>query len=328
MGSPNKAGPAFKKPIVRMTGSERVRSRVLASVRRDLRLPEASSRADEREFTWKPGRLLQRISASLPFVNDGVEQVRVVSRIPILRDVTADVPTVEDYLTRLNGLAHRSSYVFDPSRRGIDAVLSVLVCEPEMHLSFRMLMASIRLQFLHTISLRERLQTAIGGRVADDEWPVKRPMIRPREASEALRPATVLQDSGANPFADLSELQAIADMANTLNAYCGGAVRDGVLIECPFGRTTALLGLRTNEPHALVGQGLLVFIKLPIFGTAPEIARIATWLSSKEAAGALPTDNNGAWTIRQSGDTNFVGRLEFLPRSMHEPGIILHTAKA
>lgn len=315
--------------ILCAAADEDVAPRLLASVRQGLGLPKPRRKATATSFVWRPGELEQRVAVSLPFDVDGIEHLRVASRIPVLREVTADPVEVEHMLASLNGLAHRSAYVFNPETRSIDAVQGMLVCARTLELSLPLVVASCRLQFQHLPVHRGRLQSKLGGREALDEWPVEAPLERPRRAANALRRAFEQPaPRGGNPFAEPFELEVIAEQANAGNAFSAGATGKGVAIDCPFDDATALVGLRTYESHPLVGEGLLAFIKVPIFGEEREIARIAGWLNRKEAAGEIPCDQSGAWTLLKLGNGHHVAHLQFLPASMYQPGVALRTALA
>lgn len=317
-----------EEPIICGAADLSIEHRALARVRESLCLPPFRPCEEANEFIWRPGRLQQHVAASSPISIHDVEYVRLSSRIPVLRDIDTDPAEVEHTLAQVNHYAHRSSYVFDPDSRSIDAVQSILVSDSTFDSAMPRVIAGCQLQFLHTIFHGGRLQSILGGCTADGEWSVESELDRPFEAADALRLALLIPESGGSLFADAFEMETIAEQANAVNAYSAGGSATGVVIECPFAKTTALLGLKTDEAHPLVGQGLLAYIKLPIFGGERELARIAGWLNRKEASGELPTDQSGSWTVRKQDDTHVVAHVEALSNSMHQPGLALHTARA
>lgn len=129
------------------------------------------------------------------------DRARVTSRIPILRDVTAEAIDVEDVLASLNHFAHRSCYVFDPEARAIDTVQSVVVSGATFDADAELLKAGCRLQFLHALFHADRLQSRIGGRNADDECPVEPSLDRGARAGAKLRRLSMARPNGRGRLA-------------------------------------------------------------------------------------------------------------------------------
>jgi hypothetical protein len=168
----------------------------------------------------------------------------------------------------------------------------------------------------------------LGGRVACAGSPhiVKfRRHVRP---APRVAPGPRPVDRRGNRFANKFEFDAIAEYANRLNAFSAGATAAGLAIDAPFDRRTALVIVSASSDHPRNGEGLTIFLRLPIFGRFDELARLAAWLNRREAAGEILAHGIGAWTVVEEGETCLLRHNLFVPKDAWASGLAFQLVRA
>ena len=89
------------------------------------------SRQDDR-FTWVADKLQQTFRVTLPFRFLDEESVAIVSRVPVLRNVSRPSHQVCGLLSQFNNTAVGSAYVFNAENREVFSLLRVVVTEESL----------------------------------------------------------------------------------------------------------------------------------------------------------------------------------------------------
>lgn len=304
-----------------------VATRTLSVIHETLQIDEEWTSRRERGFTWWAHRFAHHIDAGRPVDGGGIALTRITSRIPVLRDVRAPDEQVEAVLARLNFLADSYCYVFDAGNRTVDSVQSHLVHEQVLDWRPRLLASQFLIQLIHAEEQARDLAKSLKARLARSSHPDRGRRWKQDAILGVIRDVILPRSSGINQFADQFEFETLYEEANQSNAASLGATRTGLCIELPFGSGTALLTLDALGPHPVIGQGLGVFIWLPIAADYAGCARLAAWLNRKDAAGELLAPNIGAWTVRKHGSEFTVAHMAFIPNAFHQPGLSMNEAR-
>jgi hypothetical protein len=298
----------------------------LDTIHKTLLIDEQWTTRRERGFTWWAHRLEHHIDAGPPIDDDGIVITRITSRIPILCNVRAAPHVVEQVLAEWNFFSDSYCYVYDPETRCIDSVQSGIVHEQTLHWRPGLLASQFIVQLDHAEKDATTLRRTLRGRIASSAHPTLGRRKAPDDMLEVIRYAFLPYGEGENLFANKFEFGTIVEQTERINAASFGASETGVAIEVPFGDSTALITLTANERNPRIGQGLGVFLQLPIFTTFDECARLAAWLNRREAAGEFLSPSIGAWSVKREGDSCTVARCGFIPNALHHSGLALDAA--
>lgn len=304
-----------------------VATRTLSVIHETLQIDEEWTSRRDRGFTWWAHRFAHHIDAGRPLDDGGVVLTRITSRIPVLREVRAPDEKVEAVLARLNSLADSYCYVFDTKNRAVDSVQSHLVHEQVLDWRPRLLASQFLIQLIHVEEQARDLAKSLKARLATSSHPLRSRRWKQDDMLGVVRDVILPRSSGVNRFVDKFEFETIFEETHRANAASFGATRTGLCIELPFGTGTALLTLDALGTHPLIGQGLGVFIRLPIAADFAGCARLAAWLNRKEAAGELLAPGIGAWTVRKHGQEFAVAHMAFIPNALHQPGLSMNEAR-
>ena len=293
-----------------------------------LQIDEEWTQRRERGFTWWAHRLPQHVDAGRPIDDDGIVVTRILSRIPILRGVTAEPDLVEKVLAEWNFIADSYCYAYDAATRSIDSVQSGIVHEQTLDWRPELLAAGFIVQLCHAEEDAPALRRVLGGRLASSRHPFRG---RRKEPDDMLNVVwAVFRPRGAGPslFANKFEFETICEQTQRINAASLGASDTGVAIEVPFGLSTALISLNAKEENPRIGAGLGVFLQLPIFASFEECVRLAAWLNRKEADGEFLSQCIGAWSVKKGERFCTMARCEFIANAVHRPGLAMDAATA
>jgi hypothetical protein len=298
----------------------------LSRIHKVLQIDEEWTTRRDCGFTWWAYRLAQHIDAGPPIDDYGIVLTRITSRIPILRNVRAAPHVVEQALARFNFTSDSYCYVYDPESRSIDSVQSGLVHEQTLDWRPRLLASYFIIQLVHAEVDAPALRHALGGKLASSRHPERGRRFVPDDMLNVVGTVFLPRGHGKNLFADKFEFETIYEQTCRINAASFGASATGLAIEVPFGDKTALITLNSAEPNPRIGQGLSVVLRLPIFGSFDECARLAAWLNRKEADGEFLAQCVGAWSVKGEGESNTVARCTFIPNMLHRPGLAMEAA--
>ena len=286
---------------------------------------EWSVRSD-REFTWWGCTLSQRVWA---------EPLREIMKAPAvllnarmkLSFQVEESDELYQTLSMFNAHATLGALAYDPVRSEVFYHSSVMI-----HDQIERWMQAI---FLHTVAI----QAADGFIKSGDflmnyYWPSPisvHPFSGPRDRADGM--LKVLQDvyvptgTKASPWHQ-KEFELVRQKGDIL-AVLATSGEEGLTAEFPYSGSapavlllvkkeplqTALLQVRTNQPHPRMGNGCLMTLTLPIDSEDP---RLANELNLAEARGDSNCHLLGAWCIGPMGLT-FV---TFIPNACYTPGLL------
>jgi hypothetical protein len=123
------------------------------------------------------------------------------------------------------------------------------------------------------------------------------------------------------------EFEAIIEKWGRCDTAFGTADATGLTIETPFGDDSALLSLKTDQPHPRLGNGLLAVLKIPRFVEPEKAISDANWLNFLEArtwtSKGMPFI--GSWTtdIGRAGEPGLmcVAYGSFIPNFIYNSGL-------
>lgn len=301
----------------------------LGDIHRRLMIDEPWTIREPRAFSWIAHRLSQLVEASDMFESLDVNIARVMSSATVVEDVGVSREAAEAMLGWLNHLAVGSAYVYDPIERTIRAMLAhnvhseTMRFRPEEIASYQII--ALVLAERHADLLAERLR----GTVARRQHPVAGERL---ERDDMLNVITgVYQVRGCEPnlFANPDEIRAVHDLVRNTYDFSAGGDAGGIAIEVAFGEDqTTLIQLMTNQPHPELGQGLGVFLTLPLQVDEKGAAKIANLLNLHQFQEGETIAAFGAWCVRHIGERPHVGRALFVPNANFRCGRPVDSAMA
>ncbi|MFM2106732.1 MAG: hypothetical protein RL338_1764 [Chloroflexota bacterium] len=259
----------------------------------------------EREFTWWMAELPQRVRAGEPAWREGhdgppVEWAWIEAETVVATDV--DPEEAIGIAIGFNAVATQSAWIVDPVRRELVVSLR-LPTDATDEERLVLLRTAVALQAAEAV----RIGRAWEGKVASRPHPVSGERAEPDRliaVPDALRSNET--DGSLVPGA----FRAVAELGREDGLWVL-ATDDpaGLTAEIPWsGATpahrserhlrTALFRLRTDEPHPLIGKGLLAVLELPTVLPVAEAVRLANALNLAERALTLRVAGLGAWRIR------------------------------
>jgi hypothetical protein len=144
---------------------------------------------------------------------------------------------------------------------------------------------------------------------------------RTHEGDAVLAAAfSIYRDEGAKPsrWSNVREFAAFArDYAHSDNCV-GSGDASSLTLETPFGDNSALIRLRSDQPHAYLGNGLLVTVELPVVQSLRDVSAEAMRLNFLEARTWTDFPQLGCWHVFQAEDED-VGLIHssFVPNALY-----------
>ncbi len=298
----------------------------LRTIHQTLAIDEQWTLRSGRGFTWWGHRLPQLIEAGPPVPSGETEVFRLRSHIPLLRNVRAERAQVEKTLNEMNRLASCSAYIYDPTSREVFSLQRGVVHAGTV--AWRsVLLASFFMQQLRDAEMRlDQLAELLGGEPATSAHPAAGPREAPDEMFSVIARYFSVHPDERPGFRNRFEFDAVVNMSDGMNAYSFGATEDGLALEVPFGDQTALILMKADGPHPLVGSGLGVYKMLPERYDEAEASRLANWLNLRELRDPFLGEFIGAWCKAPSADRFLVAHARFVPAALYRPGLILDSA--
>jgi hypothetical protein len=309
-------------------GRDAVGPEALAGIRERLAGGAALIVNRESGFTRISSRLAQHVEAAAPRLVRGTPVTRISSRILVRQEVHGDVEQIERVLTRLNQSADCYRYVHDAAAATVSSVQCALVHAGTLAWWTPLLATAFALQHQRAEHDADLLEPRLGGRVASAGSPHIVKFRRPVRPALRRQPGPQPADRRGNRFSNKFEFDAIAEYANRLNAFSAGATAAGVAIDAPFDRTTGLVSISAELVHPRAGEGLTIFLRLPIFGRFDELSRLAAWLNRREAAGQVQAHGLGAWAVEENGERSGLRHNLFVPKDAWASGLAFNLARA
>lgn len=310
-------------------GRDAVGTTILQGLRERLAGAAALIVNGQSGFARIGARLAQHVDAEAPRVLKGNLTTRITSRVLVLQDVHGDADKVEQVLARYNEFAESYRYVYDAAAGTVSSHQSAIVHAGTREWWTPLLATAFALQLQRADEYAARQQEHVGGRVAAVGSPhiLKfRRHVRPAPPRLATGPKAA--ERQANRFLDRAAFEAIARAAPGEGAAVTEVKDAGVSLAGRFDRVSAAIHLRADGGHPRAGEGLTVFLLLPVYGRFDELARLAAWLNRREVSGELIVQGIGAWSVVEKGDRSFLRHNLFVPKDAWAPGLAQNLATA
>jgi hypothetical protein len=282
-----------------------------------------------RGFARIGARLAQHVDVEPPRVLNGSLTTRITSTILVLQDLHGDADEIERVLTRYNEFAESYRYVYDAAAGTVTSHQSAVVHEGSWEWWTPLLATALALQLTRADEYAERQRQHLGGRVAAVGSPhiLKfRRHQRPPKPRLATGPKAAAEQ--ANRFANREEFEAIAAAVPERGAVVMAVGNSDIWFGAQFDRSAASIWLHADGSHPRAGEGLSVFLRLPVYGRYDELTRLAGWLNRREASGELITQGIGAWTVIENGERSYLRHNLFVPKDAWAPGLAESLAHA
>lgn len=303
-----------------------VGAEALRIIHERLSIDEAWVVRRARGFTWWPGRLEHQVEVGRPVREGGLVLTRITSRIPVLQDVRASREVAEEALAEWNRDADSYCYVYDPELGTVDSVQSAFTCLQTLDWHPRALGLQFAVQLEHADVHAEPLAQELSAQLMKSGHPERGKRVVRDSVLRVVDREILAAGQSSSRFADKSEFDAILKRVHHGNAASLGTNETGMCIEVPFGTWTALVTLYAASPQPGIGYGLGRALRLPIFTTLDECARLAAWLNRKEADCGFLADHAGAWGVMRAGQRHSVAHRMFTPNALYRPGIAMRIA--
>lgn len=298
----------------------------LRTIHQTLAIDEQWTLRSGRGFTWWGHRLPQLIEAGPAVPSGETEVFRLRSYIPLLRNVRAERAHVEKTLNGINRLASCSAYIYDPASREVFSLQRGMVHAGTLAWRPVLLGAFFMQQLRDAEGRLDELVGLLDGEPMVSPHPVAGLRHEPDEMFSVVARYFSLHADERPGFRNRFEFDAVVNMSDGMNAYSFGATEDGLALEVPFGHQTALILMKADAVHPLVGAGLGVYKMLPERYDEADAARFANWLNLRELRNPFLGEFIGAWCKAPSADQFLVGHARFIPAALYRPGLILDSA--
>lgn len=274
-----------------------------------------------RGFEWWGHRLRQRVWSTPGYDDDGITIHRVFAVTDVLRNIDAPTTKVDSGLGTLGAWATGSALVFLPTERNIQLWCAGTVHEDVVDWMTQLLSSYAILQVIEGERHAVLLPKSVSG-IADysahpksGERPYPDDMLT--IVDQLFRP----KGGGPSPWRGSAEFTEIRDMLNHANCFSMGD-ENGLTAEFPFGGTTSMLRIVTDEHHSDLGSGVGLFLHVPMWGTYEEATGIAGALNRAEASRGAIGHLLGSWCCKTIGDRSLPAFAFFLPAVLYRPNLL------
>jgi len=304
--------------------------RVVGGIIESLMIDEEWSLRGERAFLWLGWRLAQVVQASEAFEDVDMTVYRVTATVEVVRNIQADESRVASQVSFLNRLATGSAWMYASDTRTLILGFAMTVHDGTAEIRTRQLADYAILQLIEAESRADQLAEMMKGEVAAFEHARIRQRDKPDEML-GLSGLIAERSGDVSLFANLVEMQSVYEFAKSSNgrAFSAGAGPDGVCLEVPFGADdTALIELKTREPHPVWGNGLLVVSRIRDRMPLREALARANRLNEIAFAQQSILPLLGAWSVWDSGDDWSLAFSTFVPNLMAATGVAQDAASS
>jgi hypothetical protein len=288
-------------------------------------------------FDWWPGRFRVSVTAHRSEAEDDRDAWRLTVRTAFLKDVDLDQARTRGLVAQLASLAPTYAWVHTPRE------------VPDEHAPGR----HGTLRFQSTAYLREDtaswlpeffarmaiLQPIDAGRLAGEFAGIVggQPDISgPSGAAAddcvdpALEAASALHESAGREqsrWQGIDEFDRFAGQFGNGELCLGSGDPGGLTLETPIGSSSALIRLRTDIRHPVLGSGLLSTIEFPFEEDAASIVEDCLRLNFLESLEWSNVPQCGSWQPREAGHGRFrAAHAMFLPNALFSPGLAINAA--
>lgn len=131
----------------------------------------------------------------------------------------------------------------------------------------------------------------------------------------------------ASRWAGSDEFKELAEAYGSNEICYGDGDEHGATLETVFANDTAIVQLRSNEPHPMMGAGLLVGLQLPFFGSFDEISAFCERLGHEQARRYTGAPLLGTWLPKEAQpDLYCPANACFIPNLLYKRGLATNLA--
>lgn len=294
---------------------------VIKNIYEGLEIDDEWSSEIPRGFEWWGHRLKQRIWVSNGYDDAGIEIFRVFINTDLIHKIDETKSTVENTLAEIGVMASTAAMVFDPKDRRLSFWSAITIHQDVAGWLTRLAVSFAILQ----ISEAERIAAKLAGLIkGEPEFTRHRISGERPDADEMLGVVPSLfipKGQDKSPWNGNGELNQIQDMFNEGNCFSMGD-DTGLTAEFPFGEQSSMMRVITNEPHRILGNGVGMFLHLPIRTTNDECSSIACALNRAEADKSAVGHFLGSWCVKELGNFSVPAFAFFIPALLYQPGIL------
>lgn len=123
------------------------------------------------------------------------------------------------------------------------------------------------------------------------------------------------------------EFEQIAQTYGRNDRCFGMGDSSGVTLESPIGQESALVWLKTDTRHPVLGTGLLATVQLPFTDEAPNTANECLWFNFFESTNWTDVPQMGSWHPRELRDNRFnAAQSVFVPNLLYQDQLATNLA--
>lgn len=278
---------------------------------KQFQVDQTELQPEEGGFSWLVGPFRQHLTVDKPFVEEGIEVVRVHARTDLIRNFRADgeqLARLKEAMqeSTLNGYVRRDD---DPTR--IQLACSVYVNPSTAVQAPRLFNACALLQLATAVNLY---------RVFEHPFELdlhENPSPRDEERMQILQGLSftlALRDSG-QPLDRRAELREALKVCAGPPCVLSNGGDVCVVAEFPFLGRTSLAVLETRDQHPDVGRGLLSTLQLPTSFRHPVLDALE--LNERELRARTRAHFMGSWCVPPDGTPTYAS---FMPSHFLMPG--------
>jgi len=313
--------------------------KVVDFVFREMQVDAEWSTRDERGFTWWGHHLAQRVWADPVFVEDGEEIVRAHAEADVLRNVPDD-PKTTQALGVLNTGASLSGFVWETSSKKIMLRSSAFFHAENFHWLSKLFLSTVAIQAAEA----HRYSTALARLFNAEPDESAHPRNGPRpDADEMLDVIPMFLQQGTTRAALTADEFQSAIPTSGGPWVMANADQNGLTAEFPFPGCmppTALLTVRNDQCHPILGRGLLILLRLPVTCDTADAEIVCAKLNAAEAKEPTRCHFMGAWCTDSGEDLFQIGVMltgvpvparntgagltfcSFLPSALYQDGLL------
>ena len=282
-----------------------------------MRIDAEWSIREPRGFTWWGKDHAQWVSATALTEDRGVLVSRLMAVTDIVKGVPANLKTFSCLGTAhwLNGTL--SGLVYDWSAGIVRYVTSATIHEQNQGWIQQVFAHSVAMQAAEAQAMGLYLAGQIGGQPATSAHPVSGPRPNP---DDMLNWVSVLPMAQQPSSWVGEEMESARETLTQISLACFGD-RKAVSAEFPYLTLTSLLEVDAAYRHPLVGNGLLMTLRLPDNADRETLDRAAAVMNVLELETYPFGHFRGGWCVNANNDLTF---QVFYPNVMCLPGLAIN----
>jgi CheY-like chemotaxis protein len=268
---------------------------VVDFVFREMHIDAEWSTRNERGFTWWGHGLAQRLWADPVFLEDGDETVRVHAETDVLRNVPDDLKTAQA-LGVINTGASLSAFVWETSSKKIKLRCSAIFHVENFYWLSKLFLSTVAIQAAEADRCSPVMARVFGAEVDESAHPRSGPRPHADEMLDIIEWYAQKGTAAAALSGDVFE--SAIEWSSSRPWVMANADHNGLTAEFPFPGCmppTALLRVRNDQRHPILGRGLLILLRLPLTCETADADILCAKLNVAEEKQPTRCHFMGAW---------------------------------